>query len=333
MRRRDFLHTLICGSGLVALDFKLLPGMLHAAESYPANKITWISNTQPGGGFDIIPRALAPYLSKHLKELSPGCKGGDIVMKNEPAAAGVKAYTMIFKAEPDGYIIGGLDTAFLTDVVMGKINFDITQYTYLAKLQTNSKIVYAGKNGFKSWKELVEFSKKAPLKFGVGQFGRGNHIAGILLNDAFGLNAKFINTQSSAQNMSMIIRGDVHVGVAAEDSLSNLLESGEIRALLTFEEKTDYPGAVSLKELGHPEIGIYSSVHRMVIGPPGLPKRIRTLLIEAIKRTLADNGVREWARKSKSVFTPIYGDESAAVAINTIKYYQSMEGTLKKYLL
>jgi len=333
MRRRDFLRILICSGGVVALDCQLLPGTPGAAENYPANKIIWISNTQPGGGFDIIPRALAPFLSKHLKELSPGCKGGDIVMKNEPAAAGVKAYTMIFKAEPDGYIIGGLDTAFLTDVVMGKMNFDVTKYTYLAKLQTNSKIVYTSKNGLKSWKELIESAKRNPIKFGVGQFGRGNHIAGILLNDAFGLNAKFINTQSSAQNMSMIIRGDVHVGVAAEDSLSNLLESGEIRAILTFEEKSDYPGAVSLKELGHPEIGIYSSVHRMVIGPPGLPKKIQTFLIEGIKRTLADNGVREWAKKSKSVFTPIYGDESAVVALNTIKYYQGMEGTLKKYLL
>lgn len=196
MKRRDFLRMVAYSGAATLLDWKMMEGLLYAKEIYPATKIIWISHTQPGSGYDIIPRAMAPFFAKYIKELAPGCKGGDIVVKNEPAAAGLKAYTAIYRAKPDGYTIGGLDMSFVTDLITGKVEFDVAMFTYLAKLDSSYKLVVTNQNGFKSWEEAVESSKKAPLKISVGQFGRANHIAGILLKEALGLNAKFIATES-----------------------------------------------------------------------------------------------------------------------------------------
>jgi tripartite-type tricarboxylate transporter receptor subunit TctC len=332
MKRRDFLRlTAMCG-GATALDWTTVCGLLQAKDLYPSTKIAYICHTQPGSGFDIVPRGMAPFLSKYLKQLSPGCRGGDIIMKNIPTAAGLLAYSTVLRGAPNGYTIGGLDISFITDIVTGKVDFDIMKFTYLAKLQSTNKVVIAHKNGFKTWAEALEASKKAPLKIGVGQHGRTNHITGIVLKEALDFNAKFINAQSTAGNMSMLIRGDVQLAVASDDSVSNLLQSKEVHALLTFNETGEYPGVVSMKQLGHPETAGYGSSHRFFIAPPKLPKDITALLINSIKKTLADKEFQSWAKKVDFAFDPVYGADAVVMANKYIQFYQKMEPILRKYL-
>ncbi len=333
MKRRDFLRLTVGSGAALAVNGKLLTESLYAKDIYPASRITWISHTQPGSGYDTIPRAMAPYLSKYIKEQAPGAKGGDVTIRNETAAAGRKAYEMIFRAEPNGYTIGGIDLSFITDLVTDKIEFDVTQYTYLARLDSTRKVIVSGKNGLKSWQEAMAAAKTSPLKIAVGQFGRANHVAGILLKEALGFNAKFIATKSTAENMSMVMRGDTQVGVASEDSIANLISSKEVRVILTYDESTDYPGAVSLPSLGHPKIGSYAAGQRCAIAPPGLPKDITAILINALKKTIDDKEFKAWQKKSNFSLDPVYGDEAAKLVKGYIQYYNSMEPTLRKYLL
>jgi tripartite-type tricarboxylate transporter receptor subunit TctC len=333
MRRRDFLRLAAYGGAATALDWRLACGLLQAKDIYPNLRITWISHTQPGSGYDIIPRAMAPYLSKYIKEQVPGCKGGDVMIRNETAAAGRKAYEMVFRAEPDGYTIGGIDLSFITDLVTDKIDFDITQYTYLARLDASHKLVVAGKNGLKSWQEAMDAARISPLKIAVGQFGRANHVAGILLKEALGFNAKFIATKSTAENMSMVMRGDTQVGVASEDSIANLIAAKEVRVILTYEESKDYPGATSLPALGHPKIGAYAAGQRCAIAPPGLPKEMTRILVTAIKKTMDDKDFKDWEKKANFAMDPIYGEEATNLVKGYIQYYNHIEPTLRKYLL
>lgn len=332
MRRREFLRwAAVCG-GAAAIDYTLIPMNLSAAEIFPKYKIAWICHTQPGSGFDIVPRGMAPFFTKYLKELAPGCKGGEIIIKNIPAAAGLSAYTALYRAEPNGYTIGGFDISFVTDVLTGKVDFDVTNYTYLAKLQSTRKVLIAGKNGFKSWEEALRASKQAPLKIGVGQHGRTNHVAGILLKEALDLNARFIPAQSTAGNMSMLIRGDIHAAVASEDSVSNLLQSNEARVLISYSETTEYPGAVTLKALGHPEIIEYSSSHRFAVAPPKLPRNITKMFIDALKKMMTDKEFQNWAKKANFAFNPLYGEEALNMAKKYVKQSEEMLPIIKKYL-
>ena len=336
MKRRDFIRLVALGSGGTALDWGLYSNVILAKDIYPARKIEWISHTQPGSGFDIIPRGIGPFLTKHLKELAPGSKGGEIVVKNEPAAAGLKAYSRVLRGEPNGYIIGGLDIAFITDMVTGKVDkneIDIKKFTYLSKLNSNSKLLITGKNGFQSWADAVESSKKSPLKIGTGQFGRANHVSLILIMEALGLNAKVINTQSTAATMSMLMRGDVHVALTSDESVSNFLESKEVRVLVDCTEKSRFPGALSMTDLGHPEVVKYAQTHRFIIAPPNLPKEINALLTEALKKTMRDKEFLIWAKRAGFDFEPIYGSAAREMAMGYISFYQGMEQTLKKYLL
>jgi tripartite-type tricarboxylate transporter receptor subunit TctC len=321
MKRRDFLRLAACCGASTALDWQLSPGILSAKDLWPSSRrIVWISQTQPGSGQDMIPRGMSPYLTSYIREQVPSAKGGDVIIRNEPAAAGRKAYEMVLRAKPDGYTIGGIDLAFITDLVTEKIEFDVTQYTYLARLSSARKVIVTGKNGFKSWKEAMDAAKSAPLRIAVGQFGRGNHVAGILLKEALGFNGKFIATNSTAENMAMVMRGDTQVGVGSEDSVSNLIKAKEIRVILTYDESKDYPGSVSLPALGHPQVGGYAAGQRCAMAPPGLPKDITRILVTAFKRTMENKEFQDWGKKVGLTFDPLYGEEVDNLVKRYIKY-------------
>jgi tripartite-type tricarboxylate transporter receptor subunit TctC len=106
-RERGFLKIFILSVFvLVLIEGSHIP-LSFAKDVYPSRKITWIVPYKPGGGYDLVARGISPYLTKALRELSSGAKGGDIIIKNEPGASGQRAYSMVYHATPDGYTIGG----------------------------------------------------------------------------------------------------------------------------------------------------------------------------------------------------------------------------------
>ena len=72
--RRNFLKSITIGT--LAINAGNVP-FAFAKDAYPADKITWISPYKAGGGFDLVARGISPYLTKYLRELSPGAKGGN----------------------------------------------------------------------------------------------------------------------------------------------------------------------------------------------------------------------------------------------------------------
>ena len=53
----------------VAVALACLVGLCPAhAQEWPAKDITLIVNTTPGGGLDVVARATAPFIEKHLPQ-------------------------------------------------------------------------------------------------------------------------------------------------------------------------------------------------------------------------------------------------------------------------
>src|SRR3990170_4852265 len=84
-KSRNFLKMTILCSVALALLFIHHPPLCLAKDVYPAEKISWLIPYKAGGGFDLLARGISPYLTKYLREASPGAKGGDLILRNEPA--------------------------------------------------------------------------------------------------------------------------------------------------------------------------------------------------------------------------------------------------------
>jgi len=331
--RRNFLKTLGVVSCVFATDSLRNIPVLMAKNIYPTEKISWVLPFIAGGGYDIVCRGITPYLTKYLRESSPGTKGGDLIIKNEPTASGRKGVSTVYNAKPDGYTIGAFDLAFATETLMSKLEFDLAKFTYLLRIMRTTRILVTGKTGFASWEEMLKHAKAKELKWGVAGFGRGIHVESIIFKETVGIPIRFIPWGGTAECMNAMIRGDIQVALVSEDAVKGLLDAGEIKVLTVFSETSGYPGIPSIKDLGYPELAEKTGNQRFVIAPPALPEEIKSILIGAFKKTLNDKEFQAWAKKSGFPLSPIYGDEADRLAKRMLKFYQEdLRPTLKKYL-
>ncbi len=332
MKRRVFLR--LAGLTLGGLFWNGLQPVerVLAKEVYPAERITWIVPVKPGGGFDIAARFLSPRLPGIFKELNPGAKGGDIVIKNIAEAGGRRAYSNLFNAKPNGYTIGDFNLGFVTETLTDKVEFDFNKFTFLLRTGVSVRVIATRKDGFRNWEEMVKAAKEKEIKWAAGNFGRGAHIDSILAKEAMGIPAKLINFPGTAENSNAVLRGDVQVGLFSLDSIQGLLNAKEFRPLVVFDKKSDYPGVPSIKDLGYPELADTICYHRYIIGPPGVPREIGNAIIAAFKKVLSHKEVMEWAERNEFKLDSLFGDESEKVARKVMNYYVKMTPTLLKYI-
>src|ERR1051325_10520042 len=76
------------------------------AQDYPAKPITLLMPLQAGSAVDVMIRIVAQKMSDSL--------GRQILVENQPGAAGLIGAERLKKAPPDGYTIGSLNDSILT---------------------------------------------------------------------------------------------------------------------------------------------------------------------------------------------------------------------------
>src|SRR5687767_15893467 len=84
---RTFVRSLLAAAALAAVP--------AAAQQYPVKTIRFIAPFPPGGGVDIVSRAMADKLSPRL--------GQSIVVENKPGAGMTIGNDLAAKSAPDGY--------------------------------------------------------------------------------------------------------------------------------------------------------------------------------------------------------------------------------------
>jgi len=328
--RRDFLRFLGIGGGAIFLNGVHLP-LSFAAAVYPAEKIRWIVPTKAGGGYDLIARSIAPHLGKYLKEIK-GAQGGEIKIENITQAGGKKAYQTIYNAKSDGYTFGDFNTGSYCETMFTKSDIDYRKFSYVLRTGVSARILVTNRNGFKSWDEMMKAGKEKEVKWACGNYGGGGHISAILLKEAAKVPARLINFPGSAENANAILRGDVQMGIATEESGKALIEAGELRVLAVLSDKSSYPGAPSLTQLGYPDLAEATLLHRMIVAPPNIPREIIDTLTSAFKKTLSDKEFLTQAKLIDFDPDPLYGAQAELLVKKIFKYYDDNASILKKYL-
>lgn len=210
VNRRDFLRLVWTIEGISVLIFFGSLTTAMAADVYPADDITFICHSQPGGGYDITARGMAPFLSQNLREVSPGAKGGNVKVKNMTGGAGAKACEYIFKdAKPDGYTIGDFNRGSLYNFLLGgeKLPFDVTKFTFLfSSTDVNRVLVSSTRGPIKTWEDMLASSKKEPLRWAVSTAGGSEHLDTIYVKETTGIPAKITIWGSTSATNAAIIR-------------------------------------------------------------------------------------------------------------------------------
>ena len=276
-------------TGIVLLAALALAG--HAqAQAWPNKPIRWIVGFAPGGGTDIVGRALALKVADAL--------GQPVIIENRAGAAGTIGADVVAKAPADGYtfLVGHVNSNAIAPYVLAKIPYDpvadFTPITYIGYVP-NVLVVNPSVNA-KSVDELIELAKKEPgmITYASSGVGSTQHLAGALFNKIAGTTMVHVPYKGSGQAIVDLIGGQVNINFDTMPPVLEHVKAGKIRALAisTPQRVAQLPDVPTFDEKGIKGFDVTNWYS--IMGPKGLPKEIVAKMDEAVKKAMADPGVR-----------------------------------------
>ncbi|MEI9477108.1 MAG: tripartite tricarboxylate transporter substrate-binding protein [Deltaproteobacteria bacterium] len=323
---------------VASLLFPVVPIAKAATKDvYPMRGISFICCSPPGGGYDIFARGTAPFLTKYLKEVSPGAKGGEIRLRNLSAASGVQAYNFVHNdAAPDGYTIGDFNDGMLFPLLYGdeKVPYDPRDFTWLGSLTREViRVLISNKKRFGTWEEMVAKSKKEPLTFVVSAIGGSQHLDTIFAKESIGLSGKISAVRGTAELTSAILRGDADVAVVAYESIKPLIDSKEVNTLVTFSKERIISDIPSIGEKGYPDCLKYilRKCGRVWMAPPKLDPNAKRALIAALRKIPTDPDWLQFCKKMGAQVDPTIDNEMEEFIKERVANFQSWLPIFRKY--
>ena len=272
-----------------------------AQAAYPEHPISMVVAYGPGGGTDLIARALAPYIEKYLGN------NARIVVVNRPGAGGEIGFAEVARAKPDGYTIGFINTPnLLTIPIQRKAQYHWTNFDLIGNLidDPDSFAVNTEKSDIKSLADLAKYAKEHPGEVTVGTTGKGSddHLAMLAFERAAGVKMLHVPYKGA---------GPVRTAIAGGEISMAAMNIGEVKAYMAggtpmlplgvmSNERSDVaPDLPTFKEQGY---DIIMSSLRGIGAPKGLPGDIREKLVSAIQKAANDP---EFVQKAGKMFAPL----------------------------
>ena len=277
------------------------------AQPYPSGPINLVIPLAAGDATDTAARAITEELSRELKVA--------IVPVNRPGAAGALGTEIVVKAPKDGHTILLTNNAalvFRTVLDPKTATYDpFRELTPLAlAMRSPSVLVANAERPFRSFKEMVEHARKAPLSIGTAGVGSVGHFC---INTIAALTRTELTMVpfTGASPAVTAVRGNhIEAVVLALGTMTAHLRSGAVRGIVISSKVSDFPDIPTLAELGYSEplFGVWTAF----FAPPGVPAEVTNTLVPALERAITAPGVA--ARLKPLGILPDYAPPSKLVA-------------------
>ncbi len=282
--------------GLVGCLSALLVAVgMASAQEYPSKPIEVVVGYPPGGGTDMIARAVADVAHKYV--------GQPLVVVNKPGASGIIGAQHVASAKPDGYVLlvaGGSETVSTphfrsipfspVDDFEPIIRFMIERINFYVK--TDSP--------WKTMQEFVADAKKNPDKYTYATSGVGglHHSTVMVTEKRAGIRLSHVPHKGGAETLAALAGGHVNVAMASPNESYALVQGGRIRPLATasIERSPTEPNTPSLRELG---FDVYIENQKGFVFPKGTPKAVMQKLHDTLKKVFDDAQFKANAEKLK----------------------------------
>ena len=297
-----------CGSGKDGLS---------PADYYAGSTIEFVVPYEPGGGYDLYARDIAPYLAK--------CTGSDVTVINEAGAGGLLATSQTAVADPDGLRVQIVNTVGAVSAEVGGaegLNFHLSDLSWLARVSSEPNVVVvAADSRFRTFDDMR--SSPDPVKFVSTGPGSNDYVNPPLLSRIFDFPVDVITGFSgSGEARTAYLRGDADAQVLPVNSVTSAIRSGEIRPLLTIGKTdnplfADVPTAADLPlrtaEQGQILANLLdlAATSRTVVAPPHLDPGRLQFLRDAFECALTDPQLVESSSKQRRPVEFLPGDETA----------------------
>ncbi|GLC96950.1 hypothetical protein Tamer19_63590 [Cupriavidus sp. TA19] len=305
MQRRDFLALLAAGT--------LLPASLRAA---PAVTRVLVGAT-PGGGTDLVARALAAELEQRLKQ--------SFIVENRGGAAGNIAATAVAKAEPDGStLLLSYTSHAINPALFEKKPFDpLKDFTPVSLIATSPLLLVSRPDlGAKNVRELIALAKSRPgkLSIAVAGIGSANHLAGEMLKHEAGIDLVSVPYKGAAPAVADVVASQADLLLGNVATVQPLLLAGKVKGLGVSSPKrlAAFPDIAPIADVV-PGFD-YSSWYGL-LGPAGMPADVVAQLEKAVRAAVASPAMRK----------RLGGEGLVPVGNDAVQFRQFLQGEIARW--
>jgi tripartite-type tricarboxylate transporter receptor subunit TctC len=260
------------------------------AQGYPSRPVRWVVAYAPGGGTDILARAIGSKLSERL--------GVPVIIDNRPGAGGNIATDHVAAAEPDGHtlLMGNVGPIAVNPSLFRSMRTNPQRDLSPVVLLASAPLVVLVHPSLpvRSVAELVALAKarSGQLNYASAGVGSSNHLAGALFNLLAGTDIVHVPYRGAGPAMTALIANETGVSFATLPSGLALARNGAVRAIaVTSEQRLEsLPDLPTVAEAGYP--GYEVSAWYGVLVPRGTPQAVIARLNAEFRAVMAEDEIR-----------------------------------------
>lgn len=253
--------------------------------TYPKKAVEFVVPFNPGGGSDILARAIASVFDSEKLLKQP------LTVVNKAGGSGAIGYAYVRdKQKADvPYTIATASSSWWTTPLLGKSDVKIDSFTPVAGLAYDTYVLLVNdKSKYKSLKDIIEAAKKAPPKT-LSVAGTGatsdDRIVTYLLEKEAGVTFNYIPFNSGAEAVTEVLGGHTDMTIANPGEAMAQIEA---KKMIPLAVATDVRLGGALKDVPTFKEQGYGTVVfkqlRGVIGPKDFPANELKVLEDAFKK-------------------------------------------------
>ncbi|MDP3139694.1 MAG: tripartite tricarboxylate transporter substrate-binding protein [Burkholderiaceae bacterium] len=269
------------------------------AQSFPAKPVTVIVPFAPGGGIDVLTRAIGVKLAARW--------GQPIVVENRPGAGSMIGSSVVARAPADGYTL--LATVNQTMVgnrfIYKKMPYDVDKsFEPISMMVKADQFIIANVNlPANSLKDVIALARAKPDSLNYGSFGNGSqpHLLFSLIKDRENVKMTHVPYNGITPNLTALASGEVQLGSASAAVVAPLLQSGKIKLLAVAGDSriSQHPNVSTTTEQGfaYAKVAIWYGL----FAPAGTPTEVVNEIRNAVQAILKDPQFAEQQITSKGL--------------------------------
>jgi tripartite-type tricarboxylate transporter receptor subunit TctC len=283
----------LCGMALAGVSFA---AAVHAqapsagpGQAWPTRPVRILVPYTPGGGVDIVARALFAKLAEQA--------GVSFIVENRPGGTGIVAGELVARAAPDGYTLMASALEFAINPSLRKLPYDpFRDFTHISQLASVQLMLVAHPSvPIRSARQVIDIAKTQPgrLTYGSSGTGGGPHLAGELFQLMSGARWTHVPFKGAAPAAIGVMSGEVDFSFGSTLALTQPALSGKVRAIgvtgaTRYAQLPDVPTIAESGIPGYLAIGWYG-----YYGPANMPAELVRKIHADTARAYASPDVKE----------------------------------------
>ena len=260
------------------------------AAAYPDKPVRMVVPFPPGGGTDVVARAIALKLTEQW--------GQSVVVDNRPGAASMVGTEMLARAVPDGYTLGFVSMSHtINPSIHKKLPFDpIADFSPVALAATAPNVLVVNPGvGAKSVAELVQIAKARPGKLNFPSSGNGgvSHLSMEMFRYAAGIDIVHVPYRGAGPALTALLANETQLMMATTPVALPQMKAGRLIALATtgLKRSSLAPEIPTVAEAGYP--GFEADTWYGMLAPAKVPPALVNQANAAVTKMLTQADFKE----------------------------------------